>query len=359
MNDINLLGNVERGTGLPDNVITLENVQKKINLTDKTKPIFINIHSDGGNIYEGLAIYSYLKSLDLDINTTSLSTVASAATVFFLAGKQSTRAIGRFASPLIHGVSGRAIGNAGDVQKRLKEMNRLNGIIADIYALETDFTKEEALELMSKDEMLDVDLLKKKGFIAEVVDFEMSAIFKELDNKDNMNEQLTKKELDDKLDGFWAKFKDLFNSKEQAIDNKVVQDATGVEIDFVNLSKDDAIIEGSEAKIDGKKATGDYTLPNGDVYKFENGKLDSIVTAEVVEMENLKNDLQTNKDLVATLEAEKVELTNELETKNTALESIKTEFTELKNTVTSNFDVDTKVEKPNKEEGTESRKLFK
>jgi len=76
-------------------------------------------------------------------------------------------------------------------------------------------------------------------------------------------------------------------------------------------------------------------------------------------MENLKNDLQTNKDLVATLEAEKVELTNELETNKTALESIKTEFTELKNTVTSNFDADTKVEKPNKEKGTESRKLFK
>jgi ATP-dependent Clp endopeptidase proteolytic subunit ClpP len=349
-NDIYLIGGV-------GNEITLQNVIDKVNNSNKSKPLNVFIHSGGGSVYEGIAVYNYFKGLKQEVNTISSGLVASIASIIFLAGKKDTRKINNTDNFLIHlpklGLN--MGGNAEDLEKNAKELRNIEDKLSTIYANETNISKETALELMNKDEMMDVNFLKENGFVSEIVEFQAVATL-ENNSKNNMSEQLTKKDAENLFEKFFNKF---FNPQEQAPDNKVIQDATGVEIDFVNLAKDDAIIEGAEAKVDGKKAAGDYTLPNGDVYKFENGKLDSIVTAEVQEVENLKNDLQGQKDLVSTLEAEKVELTNELETNKTALEGIKNEFTELKNTVTSSFDADDTVTKPNEEIVKGSRTNFK
>lgn len=161
-----------------------------------------------------------------------------------------------------------------------------------------------------------------------------------------------KAELTNQLDGFWAKLKKYVSSKDEPTTNKVVQDATGLEIEFINLSEtEDPKLE-EEARINDAKASGDYVMPSGEIFKFENGILIAIEEAKD-ETEELKNEITTLEGIVATLESDKLDL-------DTNFELLKTDFTLLKKTVTSEFNHDDKVEKPeDKSSKSEPTGIFK
>ena len=355
MNDLYLIGEVGYE-------ITLTDVINKVNNSDKKKPLNINIHSQGGSVYEGLAIYNYLKSLKQEVNTHSSGLVASIASIFFLAGKN--RTINNTDNFLIHLPSGMSMGNAKDFEKTAKELRDIENKLATIYENETNLTKDEALELMKNDEFLNVDFLLEKGFVNEIIKFQAVAKYDSNFNND-MSEQLTKTEA---LSWF-EKLENLLKGtpKETAIVNKIVQDANGVEIDFFKLESDAEIVEGAEATVENVKASGEYTMPDGQVYSFDNGILTTIsekveeeVVEENAELEALKSEFDS---LKASFDEKELELTTikaELETKNNLVNEIQTEFTELKNQVSSNFEHENKVE-IKKEEKTEiqSRTNFK
>jgi ATP-dependent Clp protease, protease subunit len=350
-NDIYLIGEIGYD-------VTLQSVINQVDNSDKTLPLNVHIHSQGGGVYDGLAIYNYLKALPQGVNTSSSGLVASIASIIFLAGKKESRSINATDNFLIHLPSAMNWGNAKDLEKTAKELRDIEDKLSTIYENETTLTKDEALELMKKDEFLNVEFLKEKGFVNEIIEFKAVAKFGNTEN--NMSENLTKKEAENLFEKFGNKLKEIFNPENEALSNKIVQDATGTEIDFLDLKQEDAIIEGVKAKVEGKNADGDYLLPNGDKYTFENGVLKNIVEAEVLEVENLKNELTEVKNLVETKDAEILELTNKLKEKESDFEVIKNEFTELKNTVTSNFEHQDTVELPKKEEiKKESRTNFK
>ncbi len=347
MNEIWLIGEVGSD-------ITLENTIEKVSNSDKNTPLTVNIHSQGGSVFEGLAIYNYFKSLDQEVNTHSSGLVASIASVIFLAGKN--RTINSTDNFLIHLPSNISVGNAEDLEKTAKELRSIESKLVDIYVNETNITKEDVIDLMTKDEFLDIEFLKDKGFVNEIIKFQAVAILDNNYNK-NMSEQLTEEGAENLLTKFFNKY----FPKEKAPDNKVVQDANGVNVDFKNVSTDNDPLVGDDAIIDGKKAQGDVTMPNGEIWKFENGILTEKVEVKVdSELEKAVASLELQNTLVATLEAEKLELTNKLEAKDVQFKAIETDFTELKNQVTSSFEIDGKTKQPKKEVGNkESRTNFK
>lgn len=110
--------------------------------------------------------------------------------------------------------------------------------------------------------------------------------------------------------------------KHNAMFNKVIQDATGAEIDFTDLP-DDAVIElGAIATVDGKPAEGEFLLPDGFTYVFTAGELTEIIEPE--------EDAE-----VATLRSENKNLKRQLTT-------IKSEVLALKRQVTSSYSVNGK-----------------
>lgn len=353
-NDIWLIGEVGYD-------ITLENVIEKVSNTDKTQPLNVNIHSQGGSVYEGLAIYNYFKGLKQEVNTHSSGLVASIASIFFLAGKN--RTINSTDSFLIHLPSNIGMGNAEDLEKTAKELRDIENKLADIYVNETNLTKDEAMDLMKKDEMLNVNFLQEKGFVNNIIEFKAVAKY-DTNFNNNMNEQLTEKDAENLFEKFGNKLKEIFNPEDKAPSNKIVQDATGTEIDFPDVPDGTEIVVGDKATVDNKSAEGDYVMPNGDTFKFTNGELTEIMKAkqeaekseEVQALEAKVNELTTqNETLTNSLE--------EKETENTTLtasfETLTNEFTELKNMVTSNFEIDTKEKQPKDEKETKSRTNFK
>lgn len=348
-NDIYLIGEV----GFE---ITLDSILEQIKKTNQEEPLNVHIHSGGGQVYDGLAIYNHLKTLPQGVNTISSGLVASIASVIFLAGDRKTRTINKLDNFLIHLPSGGDWGTAEDLEKKAEHLRDLEEKMTGIYVAETDLTADEAIALMEEDKMLDVEFLKEKGIVAEIIEFKAVAKY---DNKQiDMSEKLTKKEVEGMFDKFWKDLKALVKPSANA-SNKIVQDANGVEIEFIDLSETDIPKIGDEARIEGAKIKDDkdYVMPSGETFKFENSKLSEVVEAKD-EVEVLKAELQTEKDLVKTLTTDKEGLEKQLTKKERDFDSISDDFKELKATVTSSFEHGKKVGKDDDDEPKE-RRLFK
>ena len=315
-NDIYLIGEVGYE-------VTLQNVIEAVKKSDQTKPLNVNIHSGGGSVYDGLAIYNYLKGLEQEVNTISTGLVASISSIIFLAGQKETRKMNRIDNFLIHLPMGFAGGNAKDLEKTAKEMREIENKLSEIYAKETELSKDEALELMKKDEMLDVDFLKEKGFVNEIVEFKAVANF----NNREMNNNLTKEEAQGMFAKFEQKLKAFFKPE---IVNKLVQDVNGVEINFTDLAEDEEVVIGKPATVDGAPANGEYIMPSEETYVFVDGSLTEINEVEQEEEEEEEEDIDALKQRIAELEAEKTDFENKFD-------ELSKDFTELKNGITSDF----------------------
>lgn len=346
MNDIYLIGDVGYE-------ITLEAVVEAVKNSDQSEPLNVHIHSPGGSVYDGLAIYNYLKGLKQEVNTSSTGLVASIASIFFLAGNKDTRKVNSTDNFLIHLPSGGAFGNAEDLEKTADELRDIENKLADIYVNETSLTKDEALELMKKDEMLTTDFLLEKGFVSEIVEFKAVATF---NNNKMSTETVTKKEIEGLFTKFKNEVKGFFNTSEPK--NKVLQDANGIDINFVDLKKDDEVLVDANATIDNKKASGEYVMPNGNKFVFENGVLTNIIEEETdlekLEAKNteLKDELQTSAETIVNKDAE-------IAAKDVIIDEMKTKFTAFKTEITSKFTEDLTIENKKEEITTGTRKLFK
>lgn len=327
-NDIFLIGEVGYD-------ITLSNIIEKVNNSDKSKPLNIYFHSMGGSVYEGLAIYSYFKSLKQEVNTASIGIVASMASVMFLSGKKETRKIGEHDSFLIHLPSTFSVGNAIDLEKDAKELRDIENKISKIYSIETNLTQKEALALMKKDEMLDVKFLKEKGFVNEIVKFKAVAIYDKNKNDKNDNKMDEKQqETIKKMDTFMDKFSNFFSKSK----NKIIQDAKGIEIDFPDVKENETPKNGDSATIDGKKAEGDVVMPDGSTMIFKNGKL-----TDTKEPEDIQAKLTAeNKALNEKLEAKTKEFSDFKAKSDKTVNDIESEFKQLKSEIKSNFNYEGK-----------------
>lgn len=328
-NDIYLVGEV--GWEL-----TLDKVVEQVKDSDKSEPLNIHVHSPGGSVYDGLAIYNYLKGLDQEVNTISAGLVASIASIIFLAGNKDTRKIHKTDSFLIHLPAGMAFGGADEVEKTAEELRKIEDQLSVIYEKETDITKERAIELMKLDEMMDVDELKEMGFVNEIIEFKAVANFNK--NNNNNMDALTKKEAKGMFAKFEEKMKNLFGKQDPT--NKIVQNANGDDLDFTEVEASDEIKVGDVAEIDGENVTGDQVMPNGDTWKFTDGAL-----TEIVEDDGEGDDDEALKAKITELENEKeaLEATNtalqaSVDEKETQAKELQKDFKALKKTITSRLD---------------------
>lgn len=327
-NDIYLIGEV----GFE---ITLDSVVKAVKNSDPKKPLNIHIHSGGGSVYDGIAIYNYLKGLDQDVNTMSAGLVASIATVIFLSGIKETRSINVGDNFLIHLPTGGDYGNAEDLEKVAKELREIENQVAKIYNLETGISIEDALVKMKADEFLSEAWLKENGFVSDIIEFK--AVAKLTKSNIKSKNKMSKEKLS-KEDKTW--FEKLFNkhSKNEPM-NKIVKDANDVEIDFTEIEADAGPAVDDTAMIDGEKAEGDYTMPSGEVFKFVGGVLTEIVPAEgsddTEEVENLKTEISDLKEQLKN---------NKIENKKVSdsLIEMKSDFKEMKSKIKSSFEWDNK-----------------
>jgi ATP-dependent protease ClpP protease subunit len=289
----------------------------------------VHINSPGGFVDAGFDIFNYIRSIGKPIETIGSGLVASIATVIFMAG--SSRSILPNTQFMIHLPWMESAGNADELEQYAKELRAVEKQLMDFYKKELNLSEEALQPLLRDESWLTPEQLQTLGFTtSQPLPVTAKAFFKPF-NKSSMTEE-------DK--GFFTKiFGKLETLLSPKIKNKVIQDATGTEIDFTDLA-DDAVIEvGAKATVDGTPAEGEYLLPDGFTYVFAAG--------ELMEIKDPEGD-----DELAELRSENERLTQELAdaqaSHQTQIDTINTEFNKLKAKVKSQFNAGGKKETPEK-----------
>lgn len=289
--------------------VNLSEVQRQLNEAGG-KDVKVRIKSFGGDVGTGFDIYtelrSYAKKNEAKIVTYGESQLASIATIIFLAGDQ--RILAGHSEPFVHNAWTYAMGDEKQIRKVADDLEKCNKKLAEHYALHTDLSVDEALELMSAETTISVDEAVLLRFATEKEEVFRPLALKRITNNNNYKQ--TNETMKNKLNrlalNLISESKRLCGAKA-----KKVMTATEVEIDFVDLADDAVIAVEDYATVDNVAAEGDYVMKSGETYSFEKGYLKVITEKEEDADENdddtANDSTQALVDTITALNAKLVE----------------------------------------------------
>jgi len=136
----------------------------------KARRINLHINSPGGDVFEGITIYTALKQNRAEIITRVDGLAASAASVVAMAGERVIMAPHTYF--MIHPAQGLTIGNAEDHRKMGDLLDMMTGNIADVYAEKAGGTQDEWKERMIAESWYGAEEAVAIGLADEVGDGE-------------------------------------------------------------------------------------------------------------------------------------------------------------------------------------------
>jgi ATP-dependent Clp protease protease subunit len=126
----------------------------------------VNLHSEGGSVWDGLAIYRALRDHHAEKVVHVSSLAASIATVIALAGDRIE--VAPEATWMIHNPMAVAVGEAKDMQDAIARLNGAKENILNIYERRTGGKREELSDMMDAETWMYGEEIKAAGF-ADVV----------------------------------------------------------------------------------------------------------------------------------------------------------------------------------------------
>lgn len=150
----------DHSTWWEDRGVTVENVLDELSIAEG-KPLHVRINSEGGNVFEGIAIYNALKRYEGRVVVHVDALAASIASVIAMAGDEIVMGIG--SQMMIHDPMGgfNVFGTASEIQQQVEKFSKqvLNALqacrdsILDIYSKRSrDKISREALSQMMSEE---------------------------------------------------------------------------------------------------------------------------------------------------------------------------------------------------------------
>ena len=158
------------GTPINDQVANLIVAQLLyLDREDPDKDVSLYIHSPGGVISAGLAIYDTIQLIRCPVSTICVGLAASMATVLLCAGAPGKRYALPNATIHLHQALGGAQGQASDIEIAAREIMRLQEKIRDILAAHTHQSIERISHDIDRDFYLDPVQAKEYGLIDEIL----------------------------------------------------------------------------------------------------------------------------------------------------------------------------------------------
>jgi ATP-dependent Clp protease protease subunit len=137
---------------------------------DPDKDVSLYIHSPGGVVTAGLAIYDTIQLIRPDVSTICLGMAASMATIILAAGTKGKRYALPHATIHMHQVLGGAQGQAADIVIAAKEIMRLDDIIRNILVKHTGQTMERVQHDTDRDYYLNTQQAIEYGLIDQALE---------------------------------------------------------------------------------------------------------------------------------------------------------------------------------------------
>ncbi|MBI4322323.1 MAG: ATP-dependent Clp protease proteolytic subunit [Chloroflexi bacterium] len=158
------------GTPIDDNISNLIVAQLLyLDREDPDKDIHLYIHSPGGVITSGLAIYDTIQLIRPGVSTICVGMAASMATVLLAAGSKGKRYALPNATVHIHQPLGGVQGQAVDMEIQAREILRLRKLINDILVRHTGQDEERIIRDTDRNFYMNAEQALAYGIVDEIL----------------------------------------------------------------------------------------------------------------------------------------------------------------------------------------------
>ncbi|NLO50867.1 MAG: Clp protease ClpP [Bacteroidales bacterium] len=132
--------------------------------------INVHINSNGGEVFEGIAIFNCIRNSQANVTIYIDGVAASMAAIIALCGKPVK--MNRYAMLMLHRASGGGYGNATEMAKAAADLEKVENILAAILADGMKLSNDEvkARYMDGQDHWLTADEALKAGIINEIYD---------------------------------------------------------------------------------------------------------------------------------------------------------------------------------------------
>ncbi|MFR1687991.1 MAG: head maturation protease, ClpP-related [Massilimicrobiota timonensis] len=166
-------------------------------LSEVETDLKVRINSYGGEVAEGLAIYSLLKSFKHHVTTVCDGFACSAASVVFMAGEK--RVMTNSSLLLIHNAWSYASGDANALRKQADDLEKITKPSLDIYKSVSKLSEEEIKKMMDDETWITKEEALEYGFATEIQNIEAQQSINEmyyLSNEILKNKELIKENME-------------------------------------------------------------------------------------------------------------------------------------------------------------------
>ena len=237
----------------------------------KDSPMNLHINCVGGDVFDGMAIYNIIKKRTAKTTVYIEGIAASMGSVIALAADNVVMAENSLF--MIHNAWGGAMGEAKEMKKTAKLLDKISGEIADIYVKKTKLPYDKVKEMMDEETWLNAEEALELGFIDSISDaikvaakYDVSK-FKNITNKEiktKLSINIKSKKMTDELKAWFnGKVEDIIarvkseNVKADSKSNVEVTMSDEAEIlnKFSDFETKVAEISGSVTELEGEKET--------------------------------------------------------------------------------------------------------
>lgn len=201
-----------------DEGVTAQAIEDELaNAGNKALDIYIN--SNGGDVFEGFAIYNTLSRYSGYKTVYIDGLAASIASVIAMCGNKII--MNTASMMMIHNASGACWGNAEDMKKVVQALESINEVIRDVYKTRTNLDDAKLTELMDNETFMTAKECVEYGFADEIGSVGLSS--------DNMQDCVKSvEELKDNIEKRIKTFQDMkkigFDIESQGDSNPVVDE---------------------------------------------------------------------------------------------------------------------------------------
>lgn len=148
--------------------ITARDFISELKAVGPVKQINLSIHSPGGEVLDGLAIYNVLNRHPAHITATVEGIAASMASVIAMAADELRMPKNAFL--MIHNPWGVAIGDADDMLGTAELLNKMRDTAVNAYENRTGLDRADIIAMMDAETWLNGDEAHMRGFVDTVLD---------------------------------------------------------------------------------------------------------------------------------------------------------------------------------------------
>lgn len=237
----------------------------------KDSPMNLHINCVGGDVFDGMAIFNIIKKRTAKTTVYIEGIAASMGSVIALAADNVVMAENSLF--MIHNAWGGAMGEAKEMKKTAKLLDKISGEIADIYVKKTKLPYDKVKEMMDEETWLNAEEALELGFIDSISDaikvaakYDVSK-FKNITNKEIKNKlsiNIKSKKMTDELKTWFnGKVEDIIarvKSENIEADSKsnievTMSDEAEILNKFSDFEAKVAEVNGSVTELEGEKET--------------------------------------------------------------------------------------------------------